>query len=98
MNTNYVESVLLKDLVTNIEYDLLKDNVDIYLEQGTIDDRFLVKVVLKNLENTPTALDEINEGGVNREPEKIIYNDKMYIRYNGVLFDATGKKVREINK
>lgn len=98
VNTSYVEGVLLKDLVSNIEYDLLKDNVDIHLDPGTIDDRFLVKIVLKNEEETPTALDEITEGSINQRPEKIIYNDKMYIRYNGVLYDATGKRVREVNK
>ena len=98
VNTSYVESVLLKDLVTDVEYDLLKDNVDIHLDPGTIDDRFLVKIVLKNEEETPTALDEITEGSINQRPEKIIYNDKMYIRYNGVLYDATGKRVREVNK
>lgn len=98
VNTSYVEGVLLKDLVSNIEYDLLKDNVDIHLDPGTIDDRFLVKIVLKNEEETPTALDEITEGSINQRPEKIIYNDKLYIRYNGVLYDATGKRVREVNK
>jgi hypothetical protein len=45
----------------------------------------------------PTALDEIN-AGINQTPEKFIYNDKMYILYNGVIYDATGKRVKEINK
>ena len=97
VNTNYVKSVLLKDLYSNIEYDLLRNDVEIYLEPGTVDDRFLVKIVLQAEEDRPTALDEIN-AGINQKPEKFIYNDKMYIRYNGVIYDATGKKVREINK
>lgn len=97
VNTNYVKSVLLKDLYSNIEYDLLRNDVEIYLEPGTVDDRFLVKIVLQAEEDRPTALDEIN-AGINQKPEKFIYNDKMYIRYNGVIYDATGKKVKEINK
>ena len=98
VNTNYVEAVLLKDLNSNTEYDLLTSDVNIYLETGTIDDRFAVKIVLKDEKETPTALDEINEEGINRGPEKFIYNNKFYIRYNGVIYDAVGKKVREINK
>lgn len=93
VNTNYVKSVLLKDLYTNLEYDLLRNDVEIYLEPGTVDDRFLVKIVLQAEEDMPTALDEIN-AGINQTPEKFIYNDKMYILYNGVIYDATGKKVR----
>lgn len=98
VNTNYVEAVLLKDLNSNTEYDLLTSDVNIYLETGTVDDRFAVKIVLKDEKETPTALDEINEEGINRGPEKFIYNNKFYIRYNGVIYDAVGKKVREINK
>ena len=98
VNTNYIKSVLLKDLNSNTEYDLLNEEVNIYLEAGTIDDRFAVKIVLKDEKETPTALDEINEEGINRGPEKFIYNDKLYIRYNGIIFDAVGKKVSEINK
>lgn len=97
VNTNYVKSVLLKDLYTNLEYDLLRNDVEIYLEPGTVDDRFLVKIVLQAEEDMPTALDEIN-AGINQTPEKFIYNDKMYILYNGVIYDATGKRVKEINK
>lgn len=98
VNTNYIKSVLLKDLNSNTEYDLLNEEVNIYLEAGTIDDRFAVKIVLKDEKETPTALDEINEEGINRGPEKFIYNDKLYIRYNGIIFDAVGKRVSEINK
>lgn len=98
VNTNYVKAVLLRDLYTNTVYNLLNGDVQLFLEQGTVDDRLAIKIVLKSGEDTPSALDEINSEGVNRGPEKIIYNDKLYIRNNGVLYDATGKKVREINK
>lgn len=100
-NTNYVKSVLLKDLYSNMEYDLLSSEVTIFLEKGetgVIDDRFAIKIVLKDEKETPTALDELNEKGINRGPEKFIYNDKFYIRYNGVIYDAVGKRVKTINK
>lgn len=98
VNTNYVKAVLLKDMNTNTEYDLLSEDVTVFVEKGTVDGRFAIKIVLKSDEETPTALDEINEEGINRRPEKFIYNDKLYIRYNGIIFDAVGKKVSEINK
>ena len=94
VNTSYVQAVLLKDLYSNVEYDLLTSDVALHLEPGTVDDRLAIKIVLKGENETPTALDEINNEGVNRGPEKFIYSDQMYIRYNGVLYDATGKKVR----
>lgn len=98
VNTSYVQAVLLKDLYSNVEYDLLTSDVALHLEPGTVDDRLAIKIVLKGENETPTALDEINNEGVNRGPEKILYDQQIYIRYNGVLYDATGKKVREINK
>ena len=98
VNTEYVKAVMLKDMNTNTEYDLLMSDVTIYLEKGTIDGRFAIKIVLKSEEEVTTLLDQINEDGINRGPEKFIYNDVMYIRYNGVIYDAVGKKVSEINK
>ena len=98
VNTEYVKAVMLKDMNTNTEYDLLMSDVTIYLEKGTIDGRFAIKIVLKSEEEVTTLLDQINEDGINRGPEKFIYNDVMYIRHNGRIYDATGKKVSEINK
>lgn len=98
VNTNYVKAVLLKDMNTYTEYDLLSEDVTVFVEKGTVDGRFAIKIVLKSDEETPTVLDVLNEEGVNRGPEKFIYNDKLYIRYNGIIFDAVGKKVSEINK
>ena len=98
VNTNYVKAVLLRDGYDNTEYDLLNGDVTIYVEKGTEDSRFAVKVVLKDASETTTVLDELNEEGINRGPEKFIYNDVMYIRYNGRIYDAMGRKVKEINK
>ena len=98
VNTDYVKAVLLKDMNTNTEYDLLMSDVTIYLEKGTIDGRFAIKIVLKSEEEVTTLLDQINEDGINRGPEKFIYNDVMYIRHNGRIYDATGRIVKDINK
>ena len=98
VNTEYVKAVMLKDMNTNTEYDLLMSDVTIYLEKGTIDGRFAIKIVLKSEEEVTTLLDQINEDGINRGPEKFIYNDVMYIRHNGRIYDATGRIVKDINK
>ena len=94
-----VESVLLNDNELGIyNYDLLSSDYE--FESGTVlynDTRFTLRVVLKD-ENTgtPTGTETINLNS--EEPLKFIYEDKMYILRGGVIYDATGKKVGEINK
>ncbi|MBQ7438462.1 MAG: InlB B-repeat-containing protein [Paludibacteraceae bacterium] len=94
-----VESVLLNDNELGIyNYDLLSSDYE--FESGTVlynDTRFTLRVVLKD-ENTgtPTGTETINLNS--EEPLKFIYHDKMYILRGGVIYDATGKKVGEINK
>ena len=63
---------------------------------GTFDARYAVKIVLRDENETPTGVDELE--GESDQPFKFIYHDKMFILNNGVIYDATGKKVREINK
>lgn len=94
-----VESVLLNDNELGIyNYDLLSSDYE--FESGTVlynDTRFTLRIVLKD-ENaeTPTGTETINLNS--EEPLKFIYKDKMYILRGGVIYDATGKKVGEINK
>jgi len=79
------------DLVTN----LLESNYTFFSESGTISGRFAINAVVGN--RVPTAIDAVGAGDANK-PVKFIYRDQMYILLNGVIYDATGKKVREINK
>jgi hypothetical protein len=60
---------------------------------GKNESRFAINVILKE-ENSelPTGVD-ILQGDKDR-PLKFIMEDKMYILRNGVLYDATGKKVK----
>ena len=59
--------------------------------------RFVLNVILKSdSENTATGLDGID--AKDDGPMKFIREDKMFIKQNGVIYDATGKKVGEINK
>lgn len=97
VNENYIKSVLIKDLNSGYEFDLLKSSPQFVLNAGTIDDRFVVKIVLNNDETT-TVIDAVGSEMNNDGPIKFIWHDKMFIMNNGVIYDATGKRVREINK
>lgn len=98
VNTDYIKAVMLKDIYNNAEYDLLMSDVTLYLDKGTVDDRFALKIVLKSGQDTPTALDEIMEDGSSEGPKKYIYNNVMYIRHNNRIYDSTGRKILETNK
>ncbi len=46
---------------------------------------------------TPTDIEMVPDEGLEQtKPVKFIYQDKMYILRNGVIYDATGKKVKEV--
>lgn len=95
VNRNYVHGVLILDKLTSVAYNLLDGDVTLLLPAGDINGRFAVKI-----EYGPAVTTDIDENGdaLQASPEKFIYEDKMFIRCKGVLYDATGKKVREINK
>ena len=79
------------DKVTN----LLESNYTFFSESGTISGRFAINAVVGN--RVPTAIDAVGAGDATK-PVKFIYRDQMYILLNGVIYDATGKRVQTINK
>lgn len=93
-----VEHVYLTDYLLNKTVDLIERDYLFSTEKGKNEGRFAINVTLK-----PEPVDPITTGVDaldvdDNEPIKFIYQDKMYIRHNGVIYDATGKRVREINK
>lgn len=66
-------------------------------EEGTLTDRFSINAAVSE-HKTPTSIEAIGGEIDGDKPIKFIYQDKMFIRYQGVIYDATGKKVKEINK
>ena len=63
----------------------------------TNDTRFTLTVKLKP--QNATDVEIVDDGQLNNaEPMKFLWHEKLYILRNGVIYDATGKKVREINK
>ncbi len=103
-----VESLFVTDHEANPEVtvDLLaepfKYDFDV-LQAETNNTRFTVSIILKDKapedpESPGVATDIDDANSENGQPKKFIHNDKMYILRNGIIYDATGKKVREINK
>ena len=96
-NYSEVEHVWLTDYEMNRTVDLLDGSYEFTTEKGMNNTRFALNVILKpETENTGTGVDAINAD--DGQPIKFIYEDKMYIKQNGVIYDATGKRVKEINK
>ena len=94
----WLKHVWLTDLVQNQTYDLLLGAYEFNLTNADKrGDRFLLGIELYTTEEVPTDI-EYGEESKEMSPQKFIYNDQMYILRGGVIYDATGKRVREINK
>lgn len=92
-----VEHVWLTDYETSSTVDLLEGAYEFETAKGTNNARLVLNIILKpETHETPTGWEEIDE--TDDGPTKFIYQDKMYIKQNGVIYDATGKRVKEINK
>ena len=83
------------DKITN----LIEQSYTFSSTAGTINGRFAINAKVGERQ-TPTDIDVVNGGGdLNSDkPFKFIYHEKVYIYHRGVIYDATGKRVREINK
>ena len=75
--------------------NLIEQDYTFVAEAGTIDGRFAINAIVGE-RSTPTDIDVVNGGGdLNSDkPFKFIYHDKVYIYHQGIIYDATGKKVR----
>ena len=95
-----LEGVYLIDYANNNQVtNLIENNYTFVAEAGTISNRFAINAIVGQRE-TPTDVDVINAGGDihSNEPVKFIWNDKVFIMHRGVIYDSTGKRVREINR
>ena len=89
-----VAAVYLNDNVEGVtDYDLLLNEYVFTSNPYTFNDtRFTVRIELKDEDEVATGI-EPTGGGDKDRPLKFLYRDKMYILRNGVIYDATGKKV-----
>ena len=81
------------DKITN----LIEENYLFEAEAGTVSGRFAINAIVGE-HKVPTDIDIVSEGGdlKSDKPFRFIYHDKAYIYYRGSIYDAMGKKVREI--
>ena len=89
-----VERVDLIDYQTGEVTNLMMSNYTFTTERTQDDERFALNVV--PIAKVPTGVDGVNADG--ERARKIILDDKMFIIYDDLLYDATGKRVVEINK
>ena len=96
-DVSQIEHIFLTDYERGTTVDLLDGSYEFETSKSTNNSRFALNVILKEEQGgVLTGLEEI--GDASDSPVKFIYRDKMYILNKGVIYDATGKKVREINK
>jgi hypothetical protein len=88
------EHVNLIDYETGSVTDLLQYSYTFSTGRTQNDSRFALNVVPR--QETPTDVGDIS--GEKSTVRKVIINDKLYIIMDGKMYDATGKKVREINR
>ena len=94
MPSNFSGTVTLIDKFEQTRTDLGLEDYEVYLESGTIDDRFELEI---NIQNAPTAIDGASDGQgslKDGKAHKFIMNDLLYILNDGVLYDARGNRVK----
>ena len=95
-----LEGVYLIDYANNDQItNLIDENYTFTAEAGTINNRFAINAIVGERQ-IPTDIDVVNVGGdlSSEKPFKFIYHEKVYIYHRGIIYDATGKRVKEINK
>ncbi len=90
-----LEGIYLTDYQTGTTTNLLYDSYTFNAVAGTDNVRFAINAVIGKRE-VPTGVDI--SGSDKDRPTKFIWNDKVYILHNNVIYDSTGKRVNVINK
>jgi len=89
----HLEGVYLIDYTTNEITNLIENDYVFTATAGTISNRFAINATVGERQ-TPTEIDVIGANKNGDEPIKFLYHDKVFIWHHGVIYDATGKKVR----
>lgn len=94
-----LEGVYLIDYSNEQVTNLIEEDYTFNTTSGTISGRFAINAIAGQHE-TPTDIDIIQGGGDlhSDQPFKFLYHDKVFIYHRGVIYDATGKKIKVINK
>lgn len=92
MPNNFSGEVVLVDKYAQTRTNLNIEDYEVYLNKGTIDDRFELEI---NINKMPTAIDGVEGGSLkDGKAHKFIENGVMYILRDGKIFDAQGSRVK----
>ena len=97
-DVNEVEHIWLTDYELDRVTDLMEAAYDFTTIVGRNETRFALTVELRSGEEIATDIGNSVDGIDKDGAVKFIWHDKMYILNQGVIYDATGKRVREIDK
>lgn len=93
-----LEYIILYDKEEGTTNLLMADHNFTLSGAGLIQERFSIGLKVKE-ENTATDIEAVVAGQEDfNKPLKFLYRGQIYILNNGVIYDATGKRVQEINK
>ncbi len=92
-----LEGVFLIDYANgSVITNLIGNDYVFTAEEGTITDRFAINATYGGRE-TPTLIDAVQSEAIDSDkPIKFLFHEKVYILYQGIIYDAVGKKVSEI--
>jgi uncharacterized repeat protein (TIGR01451 family) len=88
-----LEGVYLIDYTSNEITNLIENDYTFVATGGTISNRFAINATVGERQ-TQTEIDVVGANKNGDEPIKFLYHDKVFIWHHGVIYDATGKKVR----
>jgi len=85
-------TVTLIDTYTQTRTNLALEDYEVYLNKGTINDRFLLEIDVQHATTDVVTVsgDWLEESGI----RKFIYDNQLYIMKNGVIYDARGNRVK----
>ncbi len=87
------DEIILYDAQLNRQTDLKTGDYTFSVNaQGFVENRFYINLTPRQ-EDTPTSVDVIADPPLERAL-KFIYHDKIYILYQGEIYDVTGKRVK----
>ena len=92
---NRLASVWLIDKEEGMRIDLLNGYYTFRAEAGTTRGRFFIQGRFNAPNTTTDLLNGLSDEEQNAKPRKVLIDNKMYILFNGQIFDATGKLVNK---
>ena len=89
--------IYLMDNETGIITDLIDNTYTFETSDKKNENRFVISVVLSQKESgTTTGVDNLLQQ--DKQAQKFIYNDQLFILRDGVVYDAMGQRITTINK